>query len=146
MRFNEELRPGIEFPKTAQITYSPVDRTHDIDGREIDGSKEEPQANMGLYILGDATNMHKGTSDGDNVFDTPPYRFGFEDVYYTREVKGADFYNKKDFFCFSEHYHQGTSTTEVGNYDYNPYQRLFTPFPMDTRQFQSNEPLSLIHI
>ena len=140
VRFNEELRPGIEFPKTSQITYSPVDRTHDIDGREIDGSKEEPQANMGLYILGDATNMHKGTSDGDNVFDTPPYRFGFEDVYYTREVKGADFYNKKDFFCFSEHYHQGTSTTEVGNYDYNPYQRLFTPFPMDTRQFQSNEP------
>ena len=140
VRFNEELRPGIEFPKTSQITYSPVDRTHDIDGREIDGSKEEPQANMGLYILGDATNMHKGTSDGDNVFDTPPYRFGFEDVYYTREVKGADFYNKKDFFCFSEHYHQGTSTTEVGNYDYNPYQRLFTPFPMDTRQFQSSEP------
>ncbi|MES5160925.1 InlB B-repeat-containing protein [Fannyhessea vaginae] len=140
VRFNEELRPGIEFPKTSQITYSPVDRTHDIDGREIDGSKEEPQANMGLYILGDATNMHKGTSDGDNVFDTPPYRFGFEDVYYTREVKGADFYNKKDFFCFSEHYHQGTSTTEVGNYDYNPYQRLFTPFPMDTRQFESNEP------
>ncbi len=140
VRFNEELRPGIEFPKTSQITYSPVDRTHDIDGREIDGSKEEPQANMGLYILGDATNMHKGTSDGDNVFDTPPYRFGFEDVYYTREVKGADFYNKKDFFCFSEHYHQGTSTTEVGNYDYNPYQRLFTPFPMDTRQFRSNEP------
>ena len=36
---------------------------------------------MGLYILGDATNMHKGKSDGDNVFDTPPYRFGFEDVY-----------------------------------------------------------------
>ena len=140
VRFNEELRPGIEFPKTSQITYSPVDRTHDIDGREIDGSKEEPQANMGLYILGDATNMHKGTSDGDNVFDTPPYRFGFEDVYYTREVPGADFYNKQDFFCFSKHYHQGTSTTEVGSYDYNPYQRLFTPFPMDTRQFQSNEP------
>ena len=140
MRFNEELRPGIEFPKTSQITYSPVDRTHDIDGREIEGSKEEPQANMGLYILGDATNMHKDTSDGDNVFDTPPYRFGFEDVYYTREVKGADFYNKQDFFCFSKHYHQGTSTTEVGSYDYNPYQRLFTPFPMDTRQFQSNEP------
>ena len=140
VRFNEELRPGIEFPKTSQITYSPVDRTHDIDGREIDGLKEEPQANMGLYILGDATNMHKGTSDGDNVFDTPPYRFGFEDVYYTREVPGADFYNKKDFFCFSKHYHQGTSTTEVGSYDYNPYQRLFTPFPMDTRQFQSNEP------
>ncbi len=140
VRFNEELRPGIEFPKTSQITYSPVDRTHDIDGREIDGLKEEPQANMGLYILGDATNMHKGTSDGDNVFDTPPYRFGFEDVYYTREVKGADFYNKKDFFCFSEHYHQGTSTTEVGNYDYNPYQRLFTPFPMDTRQFSTGKP------
>ena len=140
VRFNEELRPGIEFPKTSQITYSPVDRTHDIDGREIDGSKEEPQANMGLYILGDATNMHKGTSDGDNVFDTPPYRFGFEDVYYTREVPGADFYNKQDFFCPSKHYHQGTSTTEVGSYDYNPYQRLFTPFPMDTRQFQSNEP------
>ena len=140
VRFNEELRPGIEFPKTAQITYSPVDRTHDIDGRQIDGSNEEPQANMGLYILGDATNMHKGTSDGDNVFDTPPYRFGFEDVYYTREVPGADFYNKQDFFCFSKHYHQGTSTTEVGSYDYNPYQRLFTPFPMDTRQFQSNEP------
>ncbi len=140
VRFNEELRPGIEFPKTSQITYSPVDRTHDIDGTEIDGSKEEPQANMGLYILGDATNMHKGKSDGDNVFDTPPYRFGFEDVYYTREVKGADFYNKKDFFCFSEHYHQGTSTTEVGSYDYNPYQRLFTPFPMDTRQFESGEP------
>ena len=140
VRFNEELRPGIEFPKTSQITYSPVDRTHDIDGREIDGSKEEPQANMGLYILGDATNFHKGKSDGDNVFDTPPYRFGFEDVYYTREVEGADFYNKKDFFCFSKHYHQDTSTTEVGSYDYNPYQRLFTPFPMDTRQFQSNEP------
>ncbi|WP_244049091.1 InlB B-repeat-containing protein [Fannyhessea vaginae] len=140
VRFNEELRPGIEFPKTAQITYSPVDRTHDIDGREIDGSKEEPQANMGLYILGDATNMHKGKSDGDNVFDTPPYRFGFEDVYYTREVKGADFYNKKDFFCFSEHYHQGTSATEVGSYDYNPYQRLFTPFPMDTRQFDTGKP------
>ena len=140
VRFNEELRPGIEFPKTAQITYSPVDRTHDIDGREIDGSKEEPQANMGLYILGDATNFHKGKSDGDNVFDTPPYRFGFEDVYYTREVEGADFYNKKDFFCFSKHYHQDTSTTEVGSYDYNPYQRLFTPFPMDTRQFRSNEP------
>ena len=140
VRFNEELRPGIEFPKTAQITYSPVDRTHDVDGREIDGSKEEPQANMGLYILGNATNMHKGTSDGDNVFDTPPYRFGFEDVYYTREVKGADFYNKKDFFCFSKHYHQDTSTTEVGNYDYNPYQRLFTPFPMDTRQFGTGKP------
>ena len=140
VRFNEELRPGIEFPKTSQITYSPVDRTHDIDGREIDGSKEEPQANMGLYILGDATNMHKGTSDGDNVFDTPPYRFGFEDVYYTREVPGADFYNKQDFFCFSKHYHQGTSTTEVGSYDYNPYQRLFTPFPMDTRQFGTGKP------
>lgn len=140
VRFNEELRPGIEFPKTAQITYSPVDRTHDIDGREIDGSKEEPQANMGLYILGDATNMHKGKSDGDNVFDTPPYRFGFEDVYYTREVEGADFYNKKDFFCFSKHYHQDTSTTEVGSYDYNPYQRLFTPFPMDTRQFSTGKP------
>ena len=141
VRFNEELRPGIEFPKTSQITYSPVDRTHDIDGREIDGSKEEPQANMGLYILGDATNMHKGKSDdGDNVFDTPPYRFGFEDVYYTREVPGADFYNKQDFFCFSKHYHQGTSTTEVGNYDYNPYQRLFTPFPMDTRQFSTGKP------
>ena len=140
VRFNEELRPGIEFPKTSQITYSPVDRTHDIDGTEIDGSKEEPQANMGLYILGDATNTHKGKSDGDNVFDTPPYRFGFEDVYYTREVQGADFYNKQDFFCFSKHYHQGTSTTEVGSYDYNPYQRLFTPFPMDTRQFSTGKP------
>ena len=140
VRFNEELRPGIEFPKTSQITYSSVDRRYDKNGDFIDGSEHEPQANMGLYILGDATNMHKGKSDGDNVFDTPPYRFGFEDVYYTREVPGADFYNKKDFFCFSKHYHQDTSTTEVGSYDYNPYQRLFTPFPMDTRQFSTGKP------
>ena len=98
---------------------------------------------MGLYILGDATNTYKkGLSNGDNAFDTPPYRFGFEDVYYTREVPGADFYNKQDFFCFSKHYRKNTSPSaaEVGSYDYNPYQRLFTPYPMDTRQFGTGKP------